>query len=225
MQAALHDYLDVLPEVFPEPFLAEHGLWPLRQALAQLHFPANQECVGPSPPAIRVPGVAGAATGLGLAAVAGSRIGPMRLCWKRRPRSTPAFAGCFPSSSRADQQRAIGEVAADMARPQPMNRLLQGDVGSGKTVVAVYALLLAVAHRQQAVLMAPTEILARQHAATLGMVLSESHVRWACLTSGSAGGRASHGARKTCGRRAGRGDRHASGARKRRAIRSIWRWS
>ncbi len=53
-----------------------------------------------------------------------------------------------------------------------MNRLLQGDVGSGKTVVAVYAMLLAVAHGYQAVLMAPTEVLARQHAQTLGQLLA-----------------------------------------------------
>jgi ATP-dependent DNA helicase RecG len=75
-------------------------------------------------------------------------------------------------------------VAADMGRPHPMNRLLQGDVGSGKTVVAVYALLLAVAHGQQAVLMAPTEVLARQHAATLAQALTASRVRWCLLTGG-----------------------------------------
>ena len=63
-----------------------------------------------------------------------------------------------------------------MARPVPMNRLLQGDVGSGKTVVAVYAMLLAVAHGHQAVLMAPTEVLARQHALTLDRLLAASQV-------------------------------------------------
>ena len=74
-----------------------------------------------------------------------------------------------------------------MARPTPMNRLLQGDVGSGKTVVAAYAALLAVAHGQQVAVMAPTEILARQHARTLGRLLAASRVRMAMLTGASKG--------------------------------------
>ena len=61
----------------------------------------------------------------------------------------------FPFELTAGQRQAIDEIAADMARPFPMNRLLQGDVGSGKTVVAMYAMLLAVAHGYQAALMAP----------------------------------------------------------------------
>ena len=68
-----------------------------------------------------------------------------------------------------------------MAGPQPMNRLLQGDVGSGKTIVAVYAMLLAVAHGTQAVLMAPTEVLARQHVDTLERLLAGSQTRLGLL--------------------------------------------
>ncbi|HWA97822.1 MAG TPA: ATP-dependent DNA helicase RecG, partial [Pirellulales bacterium] len=93
----------------------------------------------------------------------------------------------FPFELTAGQQQAIAEVRADLARPHPMNRLLQGDVGSGKTIVAIDAVLLAVAHGQQAAIMAPTEILARQHAGTLGKLLSSSQVRWACLTGGLTG--------------------------------------
>jgi ATP-dependent DNA helicase RecG len=81
-----------------------------------------------------------------------------------------------------DQTQAIHEIAADLARDKPMNRLLQGDVGTGKTLVAQYALLIAVAHGYQAALMAPTEVLARQHARTLSASLARSRVRIGLLT-------------------------------------------
>ena len=83
----------------------------------------------------------------------------------------------FPFELTTDQRAAIREVSGDMGRQFPMNRLLQGDVGSGKTVVAIYAMMLAVAHQHQAVLMAPTEVLARQHHQTLIRTLADSQVR------------------------------------------------
>ena len=82
------------------------------------------------------------------------------------------------------QEQAIAEIAEGMNAAVPMNRLLQGDVGSGKTVVAVYAMLLAVACGHQAVLMAPTEVLARQHTITLDRMLAQSSVRRAQLVGG-----------------------------------------
>jgi len=87
----------------------------------------------------------------------------------------------FPFTFTAAQDRAIAEIAADLARPTPMNRLLQGDVGSGKTVVAVYAALLAIAHHKQAAMMAPTEILARQHYRKVEQYLAGSRVRTGLL--------------------------------------------
>ena len=83
----------------------------------------------------------------------------------------------FPFELTGDQKTVIGEISRDMARQFPMNRLLQGDVGSGKTVVAVYAMMLAVANGHQAAMMAPTEVLARQHYQTLTQTLAESRVR------------------------------------------------
>ena len=80
----------------------------------------------------------------------------------------------FPFELTEGQKQAIAEIARDMVGPLAMNRLLQGEVGSGKTVVAVYAMLLAVAHGYQAVLMAPTEVLARQHVLTLDKLLASS---------------------------------------------------
>ena len=87
----------------------------------------------------------------------------------------------FPFELTAGQNRAIKDITADLARNHPMNRLLQGDVGSGKTVVALYTALVAVAHHKQAAIMAPTEILARQHFAKVSQYLSGSRVRTALL--------------------------------------------
>ena len=80
------------------------------------------------------------------------------------------------------QSRAIGEIASDMAQASPMLRLLQGDVGSGKTVVALEAMLIAVEGGAQAAMLAPTEILARQHHATLSRMAAGTGVEIALLT-------------------------------------------
>jgi ATP-dependent DNA helicase RecG len=80
------------------------------------------------------------------------------------------------------QDRVVGEMARDLAESVPTNRLIQGDVGAGKTVVALYALLMAVASGHQGALMAPTELLAEQHFAGISRTLSASGVRVALLT-------------------------------------------
>lgn len=88
----------------------------------------------------------------------------------------------LPFELTAAQKRVIREIHADMVRPRPMNRLLQGDVGSGKTIVAAVAMLLAVESGYQAALMAPTEILAEQHALVLRQMLDDIPVTVTLLT-------------------------------------------
>jgi ATP-dependent DNA helicase RecG len=83
----------------------------------------------------------------------------------------------LPWELTADQQRALREITADMTAPDRMHRLLMGDVGTGKTVVALFAMLLAVENDFQAALMAPTELLAEQHGATLGRMLEPLGIR------------------------------------------------
>jgi ATP-dependent DNA helicase RecG len=90
----------------------------------------------------------------------------------------------FPFRLTADQDRAAAEIRRDLAGDRPMQRLLQADVGAGKTAVAVYALLVAIANKHQAALMAPTEVLARQHFQTLEGYLAQSRVRRLLLTGG-----------------------------------------
>jgi len=112
-----------------------------------------------------------------------------RLSWQQRPgrpmvvdhTTLNAFVNALPFTLTSAQQRVLQEIANDLQQRRPMSRLLQGDVGSGKTVVALAAMLVAVANGMQAVIMAPTEILAEQHHRTLTTILhgvaDEAHER------------------------------------------------
>lgn len=93
----------------------------------------------------------------------------------------------FPFSLTGAQERVVGEIVQDLTSHVPTNRLIQGDVGSGKTVIALYAMLLAVAGGHQAALMAPTEILAEQHYLSVTRALEGSRVRIALLTGAVTG--------------------------------------
>jgi ATP-dependent DNA helicase RecG len=183
VRAAIETYVPALEEVFPEEYLTAHDLWPLAQALPQVHFPNDQESLDRARRRL----VYQELFILQLALA----VRRQQQHDQRRAPSLEATAKIdarirrlFPFELTGGQEKAIAEIAADMAGPMPMNRLLQGDVGSGKTVVAVYAMLLAVAHGYQAALMAPTEVLARQHTLTLDRMLAASQVRRAQLTGG-----------------------------------------
>ncbi len=103
------------------------------------------------------------------------------------PKIRARLLGRLPFELTESQKIALGEIATDMGQPFPMNRLLHGEVGSGKTAVAVCAMLLAVAHGHQATIMAPTAILANQHFQTLKNLLANTRVRLALWTGGVKG--------------------------------------
>jgi ATP-dependent DNA helicase RecG len=186
VRGAIEGHVEQLDEVFPAEFLAEKKLWPLRRALPAIHFPANPAELAQAKRRFIYQELF---------------ILQLALAVKRQMQQSQASAAKLEADARIDarirrlfpfeltpgQQQVIHQIAADMARPMPMNRLLQGDVGSGKTIVAVYAMLLAVAHGHQAAIMAPTEVLARQHARTLGRLLAGSRVRLGMLTGGVTG--------------------------------------
>lgn len=92
------------------------------------------------------------------------------------------WLGSLPYELTGDQERAAAEISAELAGESPMRRLLMGEVGSGKTVVALLAMLRAAESGAQAALMAPTAVLAEQHAATIGRLLEGTEVRVALLT-------------------------------------------
>ena len=110
-----------------------------------------------------------------------ARTGARKLC--EEPQLTGRWlAEGLPFTLTADQRRAIDEIAGDLERSAPMQRLLMGEVGSGKTVIALYAMLRAVEHGSQAAMMAPTETLAEQHFATIQQLLGSESVSAALLT-------------------------------------------
>lgn len=179
--ATVESFADVLEESFSDAYMQEHGLAPIRQAIAAIHFPPDRAALD----AARRRFVYQELFILQLALSVKRR--QLRDHHKAPPLPISAkidarIRRLFPFELTAGQRTAIDEVAGDMGQGYPMNRLLQGDVGTGKTVVAVYAMLLAVAHGFQAVLMAPTEVLARQHDQTLRRLLAESQVRRGLLT-------------------------------------------
>jgi ATP-dependent DNA helicase RecG len=93
-----------------------------------------------------------------------------------------ALASEIPFELTRDQKRAVAEVLSDMGEPRPMNRMLMGDVGTGKTLVAAHALAAAADSDAQAAMMAPTEVLAMQYAEKIGPLLDASGVSWGLLT-------------------------------------------
>ncbi len=177
----VEEFADSIEEVFTENFLAERGLLRIGDALRQIHMPNDSDDVEQA----RYRFVYQELLVLQLALA-------MRRWQLQQSHDAPELTATakvdaritrlFPFELTDDQQQSIRDIAADMGRKTPMNRLLQGEVGSGKTVVAEYAMLLAVAHGYQSVLMAPTEVLARQHLRTLSEDLHQSRVRIDLLT-------------------------------------------
>jgi ATP-dependent DNA helicase RecG len=172
-----------LPEWQDPAFLERRGWASWRQALGTAHAPTRADDLLPDHPARqRLAFDELLANQLAIALV--------RAHQKRLPGRSLEVSGALrrkvtaalPFTLTQAQQRALMEIIADMAGPTRMLRLLQGDVGSGKTVVALLAMLDAVEAGAQAALMAPTELLARQHAATLEKLAAGSGVAIALLT-------------------------------------------
>ena len=159
----LQDYLASIIDPMPAEILKKHGLMGLRDALQQIHFPENQT----QATAARERLVFDELFYIQL------RLALIRQQFKRTVKGlslrfqadgyAEQLKQMLPFALTGAQQRVLNEIAADIASDEPMYRMLQGDVGSGKTIVAILTLLAAVENGYQGALMAPTEILAEQH--------------------------------------------------------------
>ena len=168
--------------------------WPtFPDALHRLHRPLCEDDIRPGSPARRrlaYDELLASQVALGLVRRGEHRDDGRRIVGNGRLHR--AVLDALPFRLTAAQRQALAEITADLARPERMLRLLQGDVGSGKTVVALLAMLAAVEAGGQAALMAPTEVLARQHHQTLTRLLAPVNLAPALLTGrerGAARGR------------------------------------
>jgi ATP-dependent DNA helicase RecG len=155
-------YAHLAPEILPRSVRERLGLMPIQQAIAQIHFPDSEQAIDPARQRLVFEEFFLMQLGVGLQRqrTRQERGIAMRI---DADRLNEMLHRIVPFELTNAQKRVIGEIWSDMAQPHPMNRLLQGDVGSGKTIVAAAAILAAVDNQYQAAMMAPTEILAEQH--------------------------------------------------------------
>ncbi len=177
--------VDELPELIPEPVRREFDLVDIRRAYDQVHAPDDEGQVHDAQRYFRFEEALVTQLVLGRRRRAVRALGAVA-----RDGGDGALLGAFDARlpfSLTDGQRNIGaEVEADLARPHPMNRLLQGEVGSGKTLVALRAMLRVIDSGGQAALLAPTEVLAQQHHRAITALMGD-------LASGGMLGGASEG--------------------------------
>jgi ATP-dependent DNA helicase RecG len=185
VERALDRAAGQLVDVLPRTLCREKGFKPLAQTLRDVHFPPVPAAADAARRRLSYEELFVFQTALALRREA-TRQRP-GVAFRVGPNVDRRVRRLFPFSFTGAQDRVVREVAADMRAERPMNRLLQGDVGCGKTVVAVYAMLAALADSRQGyqvALMAPTEILAEQHYLTLRSLLEKASVRVELLTSG-----------------------------------------
>ena len=179
--AALSLCLPEIQETLPEYILQDKGLVPLAYALKNIHFPADSYALRKATYRLKFEELFFLQLSLlkqKFIRSRGERGIPM-------PKVGPDFHACYnalPYSLTGAQQRVIKEIRADLMSSHQMNRLLQGDVGSGKTMVAVLSCLMAIGNGYQACIMAPTEVLAQQHFANIQKYLAPTSVQCALLT-------------------------------------------
>ncbi len=182
--AALAMCLPEIKETLPDYILKENALVPLAYAIRNIHFPADSYALQKSVRRLKFEEL----FFLQLSLLKQKYIQSRNSVGLPVNKVGTAFNDCFnalPYELTGAQKRVIKEIREDMRSGHQMNRLLQGDVGSGKTMVAVLSALLAVDNGFQACIMAPTEVLAQQHYANICKYLSPTSVRCALLTGSS----------------------------------------
>ena len=181
MEAALDKGLVQEKETLPEWLVKQHGLVPLHFALRNIHFPKDMQSLEKAKYRLKFEEL----FLLQLSLLKQKYVRSRDVHGIPMPRVGEAFNQCYaslPFDLTGAQKRVIREIHGDMKSGLQMNRLLQGDVGSGKTMVAVLTALIAIGNGFQACIMAPTEVLAQQHYKNIQKFLAPTTVKSALLT-------------------------------------------
>ena len=184
MDAALGKGLSSMEETLPEYIMKEFGLVPLRFAIRNIHFPKDMISLEKAKYRLKFEEL----FYLQLSLLKQKYIRSRAEHGIAMPKVGEAFNRCYeslPFPLTGAQKRVIKEIREDMKSGHQMNRLLQGDVGSGKTMVAVLTALIAIGNGYQACIMAPTEVLAQQHFKNIQKFLAPTGVKSALLTGSS----------------------------------------
>lgn len=180
MSSALEYSIADVEETLPDHILREKGLVPLKYAIRNIHFPADTAALAKAQYRLKWEEL----FLLQLSLLKQKYVRSRSEVGIRMPLVGQAFNDCYnslPYDLTGAQKRVIKEIRADMMSGHQMNRLLQGDVGSGKTMVAVLTALIAVGNGCQACIMAPTEVLAQQHYANICKYLAPTGVKCSLL--------------------------------------------
>ena len=169
---------DTPPEIIPEDVRREYGILPADRAYEAIHEPASMAEAELAKKRLIFEEFFVFSAGLSL--IRASRAEKKTAPYLNTDLS--AFHAALPFTLTGAQSRAVGEIMADFRKGAPMNRLVQGDVGSGKTMVAAAAAFAAARNGKQSALMAPTEILAEQHYQSLSKLFAPMGIRVALLT-------------------------------------------
>ena len=181
MEAALERGLSQEKETLPEWLMKQYGLVPLHFALRNIHFPKDMQSLEKAKYRLKFEEL----FMLQLSLLKQKYVRSRDVHGIPMPRVGEAFNQCYaslPFDLTGAQKRVIREIHGDMKSGLQMNRLLQGDVGSGKTMVAVLTALIAIGNGFQACIMAPTEVLAQQHYKNIQKFLAPTNVKSALLT-------------------------------------------
>jgi len=176
------EYVSYIPEILPLDMRERYSLIDKPTAVKNIHFPDSQEHLDSARQRLAFDELFLLELGLGLKKKSWETEEP-GISFKRQSNLLEDFISSLPFRLTNAQKRVFKEIEVNMQSTKPMNRLLQGDVGSGKTVVAAMGMLLAVDNSYQGALMAPTEILAEQHYNTLNKILTPMGIKIVMLRS------------------------------------------